>query len=570
MLRTLSLMIILGATFLLAGQAQAASLFFVPANGEVGIEKEIAIDLKINSDGVGINAAQATLRFPKDILSVKSIDKTDSAFNFWLEEPSYSNNNGVISFVGGTPYGVSGASIQVLHIVFTTKAAGSAPVTIVDSAITASDGSGTNVLTKTTDAIFTINTTKDQATAVVATTPVAAPAVIVPPVQIIREPVITKGLPSKATVTVSLYPNETGWSNQSNTFTATWELPLDISGVSAVVNKEPNYKGGKSEGLFDSKMFEALNDGIWYLHVQFRNNVGWGPVTHYRIAVDTKSPLIFEVTSLESEASDNPAPTISFKSNDALSGLKEYWVRVDNQDWVIIPAGDFGGTNRLTNQAPGKHSVTVRAIDNAENGIESSLDFEILPLPLPTFTFVKTKLFSDEVNGLLTRGTGVPSTEIIFTLRKGSATVLNQVVPVNANGGWEFSSGDALLSGDYTATIQNKDSRGALSHTVTSEKIKVVGRYTNIIITLFVLLFAALVALYTLNKRRHAQIALRVQMAERDAANVFKMIENDIQKLQDAQKTPTPADDEFITAKIKKNVEKMGAYIKDEISRARK
>jgi len=569
MLRTIPLSIILGIIFFLAPQAHAASLFFTPANGEVGIEKELVVDIKINSDGVGINAAQATLRFPKDLLSVKSIDKTDSAFNFWLEEPSFSNENGAITFVGGTPYGISGASIQVLHIVFTTKTAGSAPVTIVDSAITASDGSGSNVLTKTTDAVFTITPTKDQATAVVAT-PTAAPIVIVPPVQIIREPVITKGLPVKPTINVSLYPNETSWSNQSNTFTATWDLPLDISGVSAVVNKEPNYKGGKNEGLFDSKMFEALDDGIWYLHVQFRNNVGWGPVTHYRIAVDTKSPLTFDIASLESEASDNPAPSITFKSNDALSGLKEYWVRVDNQDWITVSAQDFSGSYRLVNQTPGTHLVTVRAIDNAENGIESSLDFEILPLPLPTFTFVKTKLFSNEVNGLLTRGTGVPSTEIIFTLRKGSATVLNQVVPVNANGGWELSSGDALLSGNYTATIQNKDSRGALSLTVTSEKIKVVGRYTNIIIALFAVLFAALITLYTFNKRRHAQIALRVQMAERDAANVFKMIENDIQKLQDAQKTPTPADDEFITAKIKKNVEKMGAYIKDEISRARK
>ncbi|KKT29906.1 MAG: hypothetical protein UW17_C0029G0001, partial [Candidatus Nomurabacteria bacterium GW2011_GWD1_44_10] len=40
-------------------------------------------------------------------------------------------------------------------------------------------------------------------------------------------------------------------------------------------------------------------------------------------------------------------------------------------------------------------------------------------------------------------------------------------------------------------------------------------------------------------------------------------------KLEDAQKTPTPADDEFIADKLKKNVEKMGSYVKNEIGRAK-
>ena len=262
----------------------------VPATGEYGVGKEISIDFKIDSDGVGLNAAQATIRFPKDTLTVKSIDKTGSTFNFWLEEPAFSNEDGVITFVGGTPYGVSGASLQVVHIVFTSKGSGSAPITITDAAVTASDGNGTNILSKTNGAVFTISPTA------------TAPAIIVPaPKQITREVAPASGLPEKPTLTIPLYPDPATWYNLSNIFAVNFALPRNISEISTAINKQPNFTPTEeSEGLFDSKTFAALSDGIWYLHVRFQNGIGWGATTHYRIAVDTHPPLPFAVTSDES------------------------------------------------------------------------------------------------------------------------------------------------------------------------------------------------------------------------------------------------------------------------------
>lgn len=172
MLRITKFGILIGLVAIFANTAQAATLFFTPDTGEFGLNKEIVVDLKIDSDGVGVNAGQATISFPKDMLEVKSVDKTDSAFNFWLEEPSFSNTDGVITFVGGTPYGISGASIKVLHITFLTKSAGIANITFVDSAVTASDGSGTNVLSKTNDAAFTVSPASTPAT--------ITPAVVAP------------------------------------------------------------------------------------------------------------------------------------------------------------------------------------------------------------------------------------------------------------------------------------------------------------------------------------------------------------------------------------------------------
>ncbi len=550
------LTIILGVILFFAGTAQAATLFFTPGTGEFGLDKEIVVDLKIDSESVGVNAGQATIRFPKEMLEVKSVDKTDSVFNFWLEEPSFSNTDGVITFVGGTPYGISGASINVLRITFTTKSTGTAVLSFADSAVTASDGSGTNVLSKSKEAGFTI-------------TGETVPPVITPPTQIKREPAPAVGLPAKPVVSVSLYSNPAEWYGHSNAFTTTWALPLDVSYVATALNKQPNYTPSVKEGLFDNKMYQALSDGIWYLHVRFQNDIGWGPTTHYRLAVDTKTPLPFEITSNESETTDNPTPEFVFKTNDALSGMREYRARVDNENWITIPAKDFKGSYKLAPQNPGKHHLTIRAVDNAGNSIENTFDYETIPLALPTFTFVTDKLFSDTTAGLSFNGTALPSTEILFVLKKGDAVITNNTIKVDSSGNWAFTYGESLRNGRYIATIQNMDARGALSLIIMAPEIVVTGRYTTAVTTLVIILIGALFGGFWFYERRRERTKLRIQVAERDAANVFNMIKTDVEKLEDAQKTSTPADDQFIADKLKKNVDKMGSYVKDTIGRAR-
>ncbi|OHA79543.1 MAG: hypothetical protein A2747_03845 [Candidatus Yonathbacteria bacterium RIFCSPHIGHO2_01_FULL_44_41] len=555
MARSIKISFIFGLVAFFANTADAASLFFTPGTGEYGIGKEIAVDLKIDSSDTGINAGQATIRYPKDILEVKSIDKTDSAFNFWLEEPAFSNADGAITFLGGTPYGISGASIQVLHIIFITKTAGTGTLSFADAAVTASDASGTNVLSKTEEAAFTVSLA-------------TLPPIITPPTQIKREPVAPSGLPIKPILNVPLYTDSAEWYNHSNIFNASWALPRDISDVVTALNKQPSYTPAESEGLFDNKMFQALSDGVWYLHVRFNNDIGWGTTSHYRIAVDTKPPLPFEVTSTESEVSDNPNPIFKFKASDALSGLREYRVRAGTENWIVIPAKDFKGLFALPIENPGKYHVTVQAVDNAGNSIESGIDHETLAIASPTFTFVTEKLFSEEAQGLSLKGTALPSTEILLALKSGSTVIASSTLPVNAQGNWEFTFSDPLRNGSYIASIQNRDARGARSLVVNSPTIQVTGKYTNIILVTLIALVGALALGTWYYKKRNKQISLRVGVAQSDASKVFKMIENDIEKLNSARSTPTTADDEFLAKKLSENVKKMGVYIKEEIDRA--
>lgn len=555
-LKTIIVSAMFGVCALAAQSASAASLFFVPSTGEFALSKEIVADLKIDSEGIGVNAAQATIRFPSDMLEVKSIDKTDSAFSFWLEEPSFSNADGAITFIGGTPYGVSGASIHVLRVTFISKGSGIAPITFSDAAVTASDGSGTNILSKTSDASFTIS-------------PIKEIPVITPPTKIIREPAPASSLPVQPVVRISLYPDPTGWHNISNVFTAAWDLPRDISTVGTALNKQPDYEPRETEGLFDNKMFQALSDGVWYLHVRFKNKVGWGLPAHYRLAIDTKTPLPFEITTQESGETDNPAPTLSFKADDALSGIAVYQVRIDAQDWIILPSSGFTGAYTLPPQDPGDHHITVRAADYAGNSIENSISIKTLPIASPAFTFVTNSLFSNETRGLSLRGTALPSTDILLALKQGDVIITEHIVPVDANGNWEFIYSAPLRNGIYKATIQNKDARGARSLIVDSPEIRVTGKYTNMIIGFIIVLIGTLIGGLLLYRKRRERTRLRLEVAQSDVSKIFKIIESDVEKLQQAQKTPTPADDEFTVEKLKQDTEKMGSYIKKEIDRAK-
>jgi len=567
-----------------ASTAKAATLFLTPPSSRVAVGEKLTKNLKIDSEGISLNAIQAVLHFPKDTLEVVSLDKTDSAFSFWLEEPNFSNTDGVISFIGGTPYGVSGSSIQVFKIVFAAKGSGSGTVTISDSAITASDGSGTNILSKTVDAAFAVVAKKE-------TPPIPVPEpiqeIIPAPIPIVRKPVPTGKLPIKPELKIPLYPEETKWSNLTSQFNVGWDLPLDVTGVSTAINKQPLFLPQKSEGLFDSKTFAALLDGAWYLHVRFQNNVGWGPAIHYKIAVDTQPPLGFKANILEGEKTDNPAPTFEFQSSDALSGLKEYQLRIGDGDLIQIPASDFTGSFKLPLQAPEKKRILIKAIDLAENSIEDNVDIEILPIASPTITFVPRELFPEDEQGLVVKGTALPDVNVLIKVQKVLPEERGEVIAEGAiqaddKGNWELTFGNQLLrNGQYVVLARSQDARGALSLVVESQEIRVkskpiiqIGRFQlgmgGALIFLLLVIAGGFGAGAWFYKKRQEKLALRLLVVKTDLSKVFKLIQADIEKLQQAMATPTRADEEFIMKKLQEKTKKMEGYLKKELEKIKK
>lgn len=224
--------IVLGLAFWLLPSVpvHAATIFLAPASGQLSLGQTLDLELTVNSADQGFNAAQATVQFPAGVLQVKSIDSSPSAsaFNFWLTGPIFSNTAGTVTLLGGTNTGIVGASIGILKITFVAKAVGTANITISDAAVTAADGSGTNILNTVAGAGLLVApaiVTPNISTSTVGNPLPNASAVdtatsskLITPKPILRPAVPATATPALPQISVPFYPDQTKWYNQISNF----------------------------------------------------------------------------------------------------------------------------------------------------------------------------------------------------------------------------------------------------------------------------------------------------------------------------------------------------------------
>ena len=450
--------------------SDAATLSLLPEARTFGIGQELSVDIKINTEDASVNAAEATIRFPASILELTSADKVGSAFNFWVGEPTISNEEGTLQFTGGTAKGISGGSLQILKMKFKAKGVGLAELTLHDAAVTASDGKGTNVLSALKGTSITVGTTivpeaKPLSPAAIPVTPVTpalpvAPPIVEAPTRIVREPVLAKGLPKKPELRVPLYPDESRWYNYSGEVVVFWSVPEDVIDVATGFNKSPFTKPQiPKKELFTGESFGVLDqEGVWYMHIRFRNNVGWGDTAHYKISLDTTAPRPFEI-NMDALVSDNPTPEVSYETQDTLSGISHALLFLNGKE----PLKSTAVLTTLPPQPPGKHALLIRVFDFAGNSIEDDLEFEILSLPLPTIDFVTKTVSQGE--SVFASGNAIPNAFIdVKIFNAAGREVLKGTAATNAAGNWEFIAEASLDRGKYTLSAMSRDERGATSY----------------------------------------------------------------------------------------------------------
>ena len=559
--------IVFSIAFFRPNIADAASLglFIDKENPVVG--DTLVVDLKIDSEDESINAAQATVKFPSNILKSQSIDKTDSIFNFWLDEPSSDNDLGEISFIGGsTISGYSGKSLQVLRMKFKVIGNGEASLVFSDTAISSADGSGSNVLSTSKGISFSVLSKSEIGK--------------IQQAQITREAEVASNLPAKPVLSVSLYSNPENWYNLVSDFSASWNLPKDITDVATSLDKVPSTNPTKSEGLFDNKVFKSLSNGIWYLHIRFKNNIGWGVTNHYRIAIDSLPPLPFKVEITGNPISDNPIPEIKFTSSDQFAGIEYYQILVDGKEDNRIKETTY----TFKPIAPGKHKIIVSARDKAGNVTEGRLDLEVLPIQSPEILFINRNVFIGE-GGLFLNGSSLPSSTVLYNLKlKSGENILQGEVASNDKGFWSIDISQPLKKGSYIVEITAKDSRGALSFPVESNSISITERPVLVLgrlnvtyqgLSIILILFFAISFFlgWLFRHRADKQRNNRIVIAERDVNAMLVNIDKDIKSIiKDHKidgKEPLDSNVEvnvnYILNKIGGNIERAKKYILENI-----
>lgn len=96
--------------YILADKASAAVLYLEPGENEYYQEDIFVVKVKLDTEEEKINAIKMELSFPPEILEVIDISRGDSILSLWPEEPLFSNEKGIVSFIGGIPQGFSGQS----------------------------------------------------------------------------------------------------------------------------------------------------------------------------------------------------------------------------------------------------------------------------------------------------------------------------------------------------------------------------------------------------------------------------------------------------------------------------
>ncbi len=434
-----------------ASAVDAASLYLNPSSGSYKAGASFSVTLFVESSGAAMNGVSANISFPSDLLRVTSISKAGSIVNLWASEPEFSNDGGSIKLEGVVLNGYTGSSGKIVTINFNTKTAGSAPVTLQSGSILAHDGSGTNILTSSRSAQFTINAQAE------------APVVEekeVPVKETEKQSTAPLGAPGSATITSLTHPSSDGWYSLHNVKLA-WKLNNNISEVRYVLDKNAKTVPTETDSAISKKEYTNVSDGTWYFHLRLSNGNEWGAVSRKRIQIDSVEPETFTATEIERADQTNPVVQYAFDGSDNLSGLSHVEVKIGNGEpihWDYATDAVFASPIL----SPGNHVVTAKLFDKAGNYTMLSKDLRIEPLKSPIFTEYERVISSEAI--MVVKGESIyPNANVTVYYQKAQGKVKQQNMQTDQNGQFAFIPDESLPNGYYSLWAEVSDARGARS-----------------------------------------------------------------------------------------------------------
>lgn len=542
-------------------KAVGASLYLTPSTGTYKVGSTFSVAVKVNSGGVAVNAAEGNLTFNPDKIQVVGLSKSGSIFDLWTTEPTFSNSTGSIVFGGGNPATFIGISGTIIIISFRAKTSGTAKVNFSSGLVLAADGKGTNILASMGSGNYTFS-----------------PTVVAPP----AEP-LPSGVPVKPDISSSTHPEENKWYSNS-TVKFSWKLHRDVTGASILFDQKPvSNPGPISDGLFDTKIYDNVSDGIWYLHLKLRNKYGWGQIRHFRVQIDIAAPQPFSIEIKEGKETDNPQPTLFFESKDDISGIDCYKVRTDGEEPEVVTQEEMlANPYKLPLQSPGKHSMIVEAFDKAGNSTAATIEVNILPIEKPQITKYSKRLSLGDT--LILEGTSLPNIIIkCYIQKEGKKPVVGEE-RADENGNWIYAHDKSMGSGVYKIYAIAVDERGAQSYpsqevtvAVTLPTLLKIGNiaidYLTVIIVLLVLIGLIAFGIYWgWHKFRLFRKRLRKETKEAEDAlhKAFSLLREEIteqlEKLENVKgKRKLTKKEEEIEEQLKKDIDIAEKYIEKEV-----
>lgn len=445
-LKSLLLLSLLGLGFFYSlGTAEAASVTLSPSTGVYSSGATFTARVIVNSGGQSINAAEGTLKFNPNELSVVSVNRAGSIFNLWVAEPSFSNSAGTISFSGGLPSGYTGSSGNIMTVTFRAKGSGAAKVNFANASVLANDGRGSNVLSGMNGGTYTLQAA--------AATPAAE--------EVIVEYVAPANTPGAPQVTSGTHSDPSAWYTAKNA-ELSWSVPSGVTAIRTLLDSRATAVPTKVyETPISSITIPDLAEGVSYFHIQFQNADGWGRVTNYRLAVDSEKPTSIDIYQPEDVDLAAPEQSIWVDVEDETSEVKRFLVKIDGAEPFEFIKENSSSSIPLPSLDPGYHTVVVEAFDEAGNSIIGTFSVTIASFEKPIFTEYPSQI-NEEVIPVI-KGETRPNATVEITLTKlgGEPTVYE--VASDSSGNFVFIPEGRFSSGVYEVIAQARDQYGAVS-----------------------------------------------------------------------------------------------------------
>jgi len=341
-------------------EIKKSTLFLSPRIETVLVGSTFDIAVLLDTQGVSINAVELNLKFSQDKLTIVKPSGGKSFFSIWTQPPTYSNEDGVATFIGGIPEGIVTGSGLVTTITFKAKATGQAAVEILPSSkVLANDGLGTNVLSDFGKGMYVID----------------------------QKP------PEGVSVFSETHPFEDRWYNNNNPV-LTWEKDAGITDFSFELDNKPlTVPDNISDTSTTVASYENLGDGVFYFHIKARKNGVWGSATHFMLHIDTTPPAPFKPNVEVLTAAIITRALVTFSATDLLSGIDHYEVGVIDRTKSPLESPVFVEAQspyQLPNFITGDLRVIVRAMDRAGNVRDENIDVSV---PFSTMT-IFTAIFA--------------------------------------------------------------------------------------------------------------------------------------------------------------------------------
>jgi hypothetical protein len=552
--------VLFSALVCLPALVHAAEMYLVLDKTEISQNGTFTGTIYVSANGTPINTAESTLTFPSNLVSVNSISTAGSIFNIWVEQPTFSNSDGIIYFNGGVPTpGFSGQSGQALKVSFKAKNSGSGNIMFVSPVVRANDGNGTDVLTQARGGTITVGTTA------------SAP--------VVSEP-IAKG-PKAPVITSKEMPLATAWYNKTQA-TFSWDLPSDVTMARLILSDSADAAPSVNyDPAISSKKLSDLSEGVQYLNVRFKNASGWGKIASRKIQIDVTDP---ENVSAKADVTADDLIAIDASAKDAISGIKNYIVYNDSNEIARGNALADGSSHvNLPPLPEGNYKFVVKAYDQAGNHAEAELSADAPIVKVPRITHYPEYIKAGskiEIRGKAPYSEG----EIAIWIKQDGMDAQSFTVKPDEDKIFLYTSDTLTTSGNvtiWTQTLRTPNIKSALSDkihiSVKESDVVVIGTQAlqtiSIAITIVLLSFGLITLFYFGIKRFNAaKRKLRRERVhtEQQIHKVFEMLKGDTRRHMKLLETASmrrklTKEESKILAELSENLKETEEYLKETV-----